>query len=303
MNNHYPYVVSEDIHILLKEWADNRGFTLPNDDFFHSLRQEFISSMKAIFPGFEFVTASELTSGITKLIEQVDLLPISLDRVYCRTSLSIEVTRSVDKSGNSMGLRERPRCLPLNQQFQLLEDELSKLNVKEVVLIDDVIFTGGMINEVIGRLVSRGIRVPHVCAGIGTAEGIARINTDGRGVHCIRTYAQIIDQVCERDFYPGIPFSGRTVVGRDDDMGMPYLLPFGSPLDWASIPDRLQVTFSEFCLEQTIKLFREIEARSSKIVLGSDLTRRVFGLPLEKRFIDELQQRAFVLDLVDRDRH
>ena len=48
-----PYVVSADIRILLQPWADEKGFVLPNSDFFGQIRTGFSSYMRTIFPGFE----------------------------------------------------------------------------------------------------------------------------------------------------------------------------------------------------------------------------------------------------------
>lgn len=70
----------------------------------------------------------------------------------------------------------------------------------------------------------------------------------------------------------------------------PYILPFGNPGEWASIPKDRQVPFSRFCLSQTEKLFEGIERASGKSVTCKDLTRGVVGLPRDDtRFVDALR--------------
>jgi hypothetical protein len=141
-----------------------------------------------------------------------------------------------------------------------------------------VVFTGELLERVIHCLSRMGIRVSFVCAGIGIAEGVQRISQSKCEVRCVRIYEKVIDEVCERDFYPGVPFSGRQLA-VDDNIGVPYILPFGEPTSWASIPYEHEVTFSRFCIRQTISLFEEIECCSNRQVKCADLGRKVIGLP------------------------
>lgn len=280
-----PYVVSADVYLLMKEWAMQRGFVLPDNDFFSKLRDEFYCFMTNIFPSFELVPEVELAEGIARLISESGLTPVSLDRVYFQGEKHLDITRLVDYVGLDLGLWHRPDTLPLMQQFR----NVQKAGLHEVVLVDDVVFTGELIERIIRCLSQFGIRVPLVCAGIGIAEGICRIGKSKCEIRCVRTYEEVIDEVCERDFYPGVPFSGRLLAGVKN-IGVPYLLPFGNPAKWASIPSEWQVPFSRFCIQQTIHLFEEIEKRSGKIVSCAELGRMVRMLPQGKtRFVDALR--------------
>ncbi len=272
-----PYVVSADIYLLMKKWADQRGFVLPSKKFFCQLREEFSVYMRQIFPGFELVTEDEISLGLARLVDESGLTAISLDRVYFHSNLNLEITRLVDNKGNDLGRSHRAGSLPLPQQLQ----EIQKSGVQQIVLVDDVIFTGNLIKKAIDLLYGIGIRVSLVCAGIGISNGINDINNIGCEVRCVRIYQEVIDEVCERDFYPGVPLSGRLLAG-DSNIGIPYILPFGDPEKWASIPSEKTVAFSKFCLYQTIKLFDAIERHSCKPVRCLDLGRMIVGLPTDK---------------------
>lgn len=300
-----PYVVSADIEGLLLRWARRRHFDLPNpahianflgrSSFCDEIRVEFSTFMQRIFPALELVPEIELQGGLAERIWQTELTPVSLERAYTdcfihrdeehpRTSgvkdrvtgryirnvVYLDMTRLVDDMGNDRGLGHRSYAPPLPEQLE----KLKEWRVKEVALVDDVIFTGALLERVIQELSQLGINVPLIIAGIGVAEGIHRVNQSKREVWCVRTYKEVIDQVCERDFYPGVPFSGRSLIGGEN-VGVPYLLPFGKPGEWASIPEEWQRPFSRFCIEQTIKLFAEIERISHKPVLGRDLSRLI----------------------------
>jgi len=281
-----PYVVSEDIGLLLRDWADSQDFVLPRPEFVDGLRTDFRNFMSQVFEGFEQVPEAELSDGLRRIVEETGLFPVSFDRVYYRTEPGLEITRLVDEAGQDKGLGRRASNPILLGQFRKLREE----GIREVLLVDDVVFTGDMIKRT-GRLLERmGIRVPVVCAGIVITEGIEQLNGFGQEVKCVREYKEVIDEICERDFYPGVPMCGRSLVG-EENVGVPYILPFGNPGKWASIPIEWQKPFSRFCLEQTIKLFEEIERGSRRVVQCQDLERKVLSLPRdETRFIDALRQ-------------
>lgn len=283
-----PYVVSADIKILLEPWAKKSGFSLPSREFFSELRREFTTTMKGIFPGFELVSEGELKDGLSGMVKSNGVFPVSLDRVYYRSQPSLDIARVVDNEGNNKGLGRRAEADYLLAQFRVLKNS----GLKEVALVDDVIFTGDLLKRVSNVITGMGINVPLIYAGIGIGEGVDKLSSNGSKVLCVKTYDEVIDEICERDFYPGVPLSGR-LVNDDNNTGAPYILPFGNPVSWASIPSESQVRFSKFCLNQTIQLFNGIEDASGRIVACSDIERKVTGLPRDNtRFVDALRELA-----------
>lgn len=274
---HKPYVVSEDIYLLMEKWATQHSFVLPAREFFCQLREEFSNYMRRVFSNFELISEDEISRGLVALVVEGGLEVISLDRVYFESELNLEIARLVDKDGKDCGLGHRSGTPPLAQQIR----KLQMSGVREVMVVDDVVFTGALLERIIELLSRIRIRVPLICAGIGIAEGISRINGMKREIRCVRTYEEVIDEVCERDFYPGVPLSGRLLVG-DGNIGFPYLLPFGKPESWASIPSEQATDFSQFCLHQTATLFDEIEHHSGRPILCRDLGRKVIGLPMDE---------------------
>lgn len=280
-----PYVVSADIKTLLEPWAKRKGFTLPNPEFFSGLRADFSARMKLMFPGFEMVSEEELSTGLRDLVKSNGVYSVSLDRVYYRSQPSLDIARKVDYEGENKGLGKRADSPLLLAQFR----ELKNKDLTKVALVDDVIFTGDLLERVCGVLEKMGIEVPLIYAGIGIDEGVNKLSGNGRMVQCVKQYPEVIDEICERDFYPGVPLSGR-LVNVDGNIGAPYILPFGNPVDWASIPQESQVSFSRFCLGQTVKLFEAIENTSSRIVTCADTERGVVGIPRDNtRFIEALK--------------
>ncbi len=279
-----PYVVSGDINFLLSKWAMRNGFVLPSQCFMSNIREEFSLFMKNIFPSFEFVDEVEIANGIKDLVSRFGLETISLDRVYFQSKTFIDIARVVKEDGNDCGLGHRAGSPFLFHQFR----SIKKGDFKEIALVDDVVFSGVLLERIIHCLSKMKIKVPFVFAGIGISEGIDRISNLRCEIHCVREYKEVVDEVCERDFYPGVPFSGRLLFGGKN-IGFPYLLPFGNPGKWASIPVEWQESFSRFCIRQTIRLFEEIEKCSNKIVFCHEIDRIVMGLPSKARFVDALR--------------
>ncbi len=143
--------------------------------------------------------------------------------------------------------------------------------------------------RIIELLANVGISVPVVCAGIGIQDGVSRVLSPKTKVECAKIYIEVIDEVCERDFYPGVPFSGRSLIG-ESNIGLPYIIPFGKPRKWASIPTYFHKEFSKFCIDQAIILFEEIQRISNKEVCCSDIERKVPQQPIKGSYIEFLKR-------------
>jgi hypothetical protein len=100
----------------------------------------------------------------------------------------------------------------------------------------------------------------------------------------------------DHDFIPFAPNCGRVYGGKfgreilpyytHDGMSysIPYILPFGDPANWASIPQKNVVEFSEFCLRAARHMFREIENLNKRDITVKDLigsTPRI-SMPMSK---------------------
>lgn len=292
----YPYVVSADISILLKKWAVLHQFIVPYNDFVQTLREKFAGHMRSMFPKFDLVDEDEMTAGLEMFTRDSSLPVVVLDEAYIRIPpWRLRLTRTVDS--DLCDLESAGRFL----ETQSAEDQiigiaraLKKDRQHDIALLDDVIFSGALLETVCSAFRAHGMRVRRVYAGVGIAEGVRRVRAQEADVVCVRLYDRVIDQICERDFYPGVPLSGRTLCAAQSggrNVGVPYCLPFGNPNKWASIPVRHERAFSQFCICQTIDLFQMIEEMSGREVRACDLDRSVLGIPRDEcRFVDQLRR-------------
>jgi len=270
------YVVSEDICVLLSLWAKKYGFLPPQPQFLRGLRTAMKNELERIFGQgkIDFLEADHLIIGLKKLTAESGLMPVSLDKSYFFTNHQIEMTRAVDANLADCGESERFGQEKLETQIQ----KLSLVLPSEIALVDDVIFSGNGIIRLINLFAQRKIAVKKIIAGISIGEGREKIQKLGAEVVSVFHYANVIDEICERDFYPGVPLSGRYVSNQTKETGAPYLYPFGKPTEWASIPPEQAENFSRFCLRQTANLWRHIGSISGKEVFSQDIWRLPIGL-------------------------
>lgn len=281
-----PYVVSADIKVLLSKWALTYGFILPDGEFFPELRAEFSRLMRNIFPQFILISEQEIAGGLAEKSLAAKHPLLSLERAYLDAPFRLEVSRCVNAENADAGLYTRSGAANLREQLAVLRNA----GVRTVSIVEDVIFSGGFLLRILELLKKSGIAVESVYTGIAIGSGMDKVRAHGYEVECVRSFPEVIDEVCERDFFPGVPLCGRTLRGAHN-IGIPYIAPFGLMKDWASIAPEYEEVVSERCVDLTSLLFNEIGRASGRPVLCSDLERGVLGIPpSEVPFVAALQQ-------------
>lgn len=100
----------------------------------------------------------------------------------------------------------------------------------------------------------------------------------------------IIDQICERDFYFGIIGSGISIKKEKEILKAPYFLPFGNPVERASIPKEYANYFSQSCIKRSIALWEEIERLSKRKILIGELRERINNTNQNEEIIKTLRK-------------
>jgi len=285
-----PYVVSADANLLLRGWSQENGLSIPKENYFQGMLSEMNSVLSEYFGVTEVIPENVLQQGLQRFLAESKLPVVSLDRTYVRPTDKLlgylDATRTVDKNLQNTGLGSRAAALSLQRQI----GKLAMLaNGSPIALLDDVIFEGKTMLDLIQQFRRQGVAVDRVYSGITIQEGQKLLERNGIEVQSVvDPYLQVIDEICERDFRVGVPLSGRTVVSDGQTTGAPYLLPFGKPEQWASIPADKAVEFSLFCLAQSLSLWTRIETESQRDVSPQSLAKPVQGLPNKKSMTQAL---------------
>ncbi len=277
-----PYVISADSRGLLKSWARKNQLTVPNDAYFQGMLKDLETTLGQYFAKVDIVPEEFLRQGLNGLVKNSSVPVVSLDRAYISPKQSnligfLDVTRTVDSNLNNTGLGSRALEITLERQIGQLA---TKQTGKVIALADDVIFEGRTMLQLVQKLRSKGVAVDAIYSGITIKEGKELLEQNGIRVDSLIVYDQVIDEICERDFVVGSPYSGRSVVnGKGVVEGAPYLYPFGKPVEWASIPSEEAVSFSLFALYQSMQLWAKIEQLSRQNIPTQQVAKSVFGLP------------------------
>ncbi len=303
-----PYVVSQDVGLLLGSLAKPRNLELPSSIFLNELRREMAEELQRYFPesDIKFVGETHLQEGLITLAKShrnLNTAIVSLDRVYFHGDpmTTLDTTRMHDpislEASKALGSRTTE---PLDAQFDRVFQTLRSRNITGIELLDDVVFSSGSIGEVVNRFHAGGFRVTDILSGIMITKAKSALRTmfPGIEVASVLEYEDVIDEICERDFYLGVPLSGHTI-GKDGislvpEEGAPYFLPCGDAHSWASIPKEHEQGWSSFCIRQSIKLWREVERLSGRVVHCRELPRKPRNIPWSGSAVECMEQLLLV---------
>lgn len=102
----------------------------------------------------------------------------------------------------------------------------------------------------------------------------------------------IIDQVCERDFYFGIAGSGIYIETKEGMKKAPYFEPFGNPVERASIPEEYKTSFSRGCIERSIALWMTIDELRGEQTKIKELPEKIIGTEEEEEVVKVLRKKG-----------
>ena len=167
-----------------------------------------------------------------------------------------------------------------------------KIKLKQIVLADDVVFSGSVLRKIIELFKQEGIEVVKIISCISTRKSYDYFNKTLRyGLETnILLGEEVIDQICERDFYFGIAGSGIVIKTKEGYRKAPYFEPFGNPNERASIPIKDSKSFSKGCIERSIQLWEGIDLLKGEKTLIKDLPERIIGTKEDEEVVKVLKK-------------
>ena len=182
---------------------------------------------------------------------------VTLDSIYIKPDeKNIYFLDCTRVSGTNKIISRKKESLDL--QIIRLSKEL---NNKKIILADDVVFSGKVLETIIKMFNKLNVEVIGIICSICTKEKYIYFNSIlkyGIKTNYVMSF-DVIDQICERDFYFGIAGSGIMTDTKDGLYKSPYFKPYGDPCNRASIPDEYERKFSYGCLNRSIYLWEEID--------------------------------------------
>lgn len=280
------YILTQDTFSAVSKLTGgeiDRGLEKEIDLYFYVLSSWVKKAYPDISVGtfFEKQIDESLTKRVTAEIEEnPNILVVTLDRFLLRefeksfpkNLFRLQITRSY--SGEKTSRQNSP---PLEKQF----NELSIMSKgRQIIVVDDGIFTGGTLNYVFDELKKRGIRSDQIKKFIGFIGGGGKI--ENTSVETIMPIPNLFEWIDIRDF--GIFGGKKFEAGRGNyvSTSIPYLYPWS---DGASASfDRLGNLFeiSRGMIMAFGDLIQKIEKSYGRKILIRDLLKAGFPIPTNK---------------------
>ena len=220
---------------------------------------------------------------------------VSLDKIYYRQrdgDFFLDCTR-LDGSKDLVSRKNPNDKFSVKKQIQEISELLRKANKSEIILVDDVVFSGNVLRSIVEAFKENKIKVAGIRASLSTEEAFESFNkTLEKGLKCGSLLGKnIIDQICERDFYFGIAQSGISVKNQDGKiLKAPYFKPFGNPVKRASIPKEYENIFSNNCLLRSMYLWKCIEEKLGRKVYINEIPEEIVNTNKNERIINVLRK-------------
>jgi hypothetical protein len=301
-NRHY--IITHD----LGERIENLrvlGIKTPSaaDPFFYDFHQELKSRITFMLPEIKVITfdMKELVDDLwikaihtQQSIKDAVIVSSCAEIANVRRGHTIEINRIVDEFGKIIGLGPRPGHCSIEHQLNAIS-ELA--NGKNIVLVEDGVFTGSTIEYLVTEFKKRKVNVEALVAGISFPNARKSLREIFNGNLMI---TQNIDEPYEwmpdHDFIPFAPNCGRVYGGKfgkdilpyytHDGLSysIPYILPFSDPADWASIPKNHSVDFSIFCLKSALEMFSMMDKLNCRKITVHELLGSIprISIPITK---------------------
>lgn len=201
---------------------------------------------------------------------------ISLDKIYLKSDginiIFLDCTR-LDGSKKLVSRINPNDEFSVEIQIENISKQLKDVNRTRIFLADDVVFSGSVLRTIIDLFKQNGIEVIGIRSAITTKQAYDYFNQNllfglDSGYLMLD---DVIDQICERDFYFGIAQSGISIRNDGIIYKAPYFKPYGNPVERASIPSDEEIIFSNGCIDRSLYLWNEISRLSERSILISDL--------------------------------
>lgn len=226
----------------------------------------------------------------------MDCYPIvSLDKIYLNIDNENIIFLDCTRLNNSKELVSRNdynNAMSVKNQIRSISNYLQRVNCPNIVLADDVVFSGSVLNTITSLFAEYGIKVVGIRCGICSAASYQIFN-ETCPLKIKSAYLmdeKVIDQICERDFYFGIAGSGISTKSNNKILKSPYFLPYGDPVTRASVPKEDEQKFSNGCLKRSISLWKEIERLSNQKFFIKDLPEEIIDTNGEEEIVKTLKK-------------
>lgn len=240
-----PYVISAELDLSAADLDQ-----IVNKPSIEGFRESLDADLRAMGKETLWVPSSTVRDGLQQAIAKTNLPVLSLDDRYVMSADQyLGISRGVDPLLNDDGYVARGGYPSIDEQLR----KVPSLG-KEVMLVDDVLFSGEMMAWLADSLRPYGVKLGAVAVGIAIGEGIEKLEAEEIEVTASEVFDNVEDEICERDFAI-VPGSGRRIDAIAAN-ALYFDTENGKPERWASIAEGSVNTFCVSSLRRSAALLQ-----------------------------------------------
>lgn len=253
-----PYVISAELDL-----GTNDTSTYIKRNRLEEFRESLDADLRKMGKETIWIASSDITTSLNRATQKTQLPIVSLDdRYVSNADQYLGISRCINSDLSDAGYASRQNYAPLTKQLE----QIPTLG-REIMLADDVLYSGEMISWLCEDLARSGVTIRSVAVGVAMQEGIDKLIDQGIDVMAGRVFASVDDELCERDFAT-VNGSGRRVADLEAN-ALYFDTDNGKPEQWASITSGNTKAFCIASLERSLRLLRpETSIRSIGNFLG-----------------------------------
>lgn len=240
-----PYVISAELDLN----TQNMQAYIKQTEL-DKFREDLDADLRKIGKETCWVSSSEMAAALNRATQNTCLPIISLDDRYLTSADQyLGISRSIDTNLSDAGYTAR-------QNYSSLTSQLERATTlgREVMLVDDVLFSGEMITWLNNTLTESGVTIGSIAVGIAMQEGIDKLLAQGIDVSAGRVFSAVEDEICERDLAV-VSGSGRRIEELETN-ALYFDTENGNPELWASIGRETSKAFCISSLERSRRLLQ-----------------------------------------------
>lgn len=292
---HHNYLIFQTLEKQVSSFK-RIGLVIPSKEYIASMEADLISLMRENLKGedvsLNIVDFNELCDEIISLackkkssFGDVEFISTSPLIAYETGGTCLEINRLINFNGEIIGIGTRPG-------FPDLEQQISKVQKKSVVILEDGSWTGQTMQFVINGLEEQNIKVRAIILGVlsSKAKYVLGEKEDIEIFPIIPNASKYIEWMPTHDFIPFFPNAGRVIgnfIGKkcfpiylynSFSLCKPYVYPYGDPETWASLSgektelaNSKSVQFSKECLCIAWRFFDKMDKLNGRILKIEDL--------------------------------
>jgi len=258
-----PYIISEELDL------DSYSDQIINKTNINDFRKSLDANLRAIGKETLWVPSRDMQENINNRMKTMSLPVVSLDdRYVTATGNYLGISRAINNNLEDAGYAARNNYSAIQRQL----DAIRPLG-NEIVLVDDVLFSGSMVEWLSDELRERNVKIGAVICGIAINEGVQKMTELGIDVIPWLKFDEVEDEICERDLAV-VPGSGRRLKNRQAN-ALYFDAEFGKPEQWASLP---AASVGDFCLNSLDCSISLLNATAPISAIGAFLGYQTNGL-------------------------